>query len=294
MKIKSVNINKIFIIESLSQNETSGKNLYQWLKEKDITEKVDTEYIAVKNSYQFINALEYILEYARSSDGIILNIESHGSKKGIELQNKDFITWEKLHELSRAINIKTQMGLVIFGSYCFSGFSIDGIFRELKEAPYYLLFAPDSKLTENQVLFVNKELLKAANEETNISEAIQLINDSLNVNRNLNYHCISSTQMFISAFNWFMKDGRSTYKMIESLYNSDNSYFLVNLSVESGVSLVKLQLEHLLMISSKRCLRDNFYSYLDRYLFVDDIKPEIHSDFEADFDTLYSETIQKI
>lgn len=109
--------NKIYVIESLTNERPTGTELYN-----DIIKRLmpNSELLQVHSLSEWNNAVAKIKDEVSNMNVIpVLHLELHGDLKGLVLSNGDIITWADFVDRMREINVKTENNLFITMGICF-------------------------------------------------------------------------------------------------------------------------------------------------------------------------------
>ncbi|EHH1101711.1 hypothetical protein ACJO1Z_23140 [Vibrio parahaemolyticus] len=196
MKIENLEINKVRVIESLRDNDVkTGEEIETHIRQ--ISNVTDSTYLVKKTKNEFLGALDTIYDDAEPSDGIMLFLEVHGSKFGIEV-NGELIQWSELNQYFLKINEKIGLGLVIVFSCCFGAYYYKQ--TTLKVAsPYFVMFGVDEKVYPDDLLFVNKSIVNGLNSHQELTDIKSSINDDL-IDKNISLVCLNAHDLFVGSF----------------------------------------------------------------------------------------------
>lgn len=120
-------LNKIYVIECVDKNETqnkSAKSLYDDIisKMKYKDSNVETEYYSIVSKKQFIDTLINIKNKDIKDKTVLIHFYLHGSEKGLMTNDRIFITWKEIKDITREINIKTNNKLFLILANCYGSF----------------------------------------------------------------------------------------------------------------------------------------------------------------------------
>jgi hypothetical protein len=146
--------NVVFVIQSLKEGDlATGELLYndiiRWKCERNET---SARLIDVSTKQDLFNFFLEIKTLA--SKGIlipILHFEMHGSKIGIELKNKEVITWQELGSWCREVNVIVKNQLVIGMATCMGAYFFYAI-NILERAPFWGYIGPKKKIGAGRLL----------------------------------------------------------------------------------------------------------------------------------------------
>jgi hypothetical protein len=153
--IREFGFNKIYIIDSLNDNEPqTGKNLFEDLIRRKTTtsDKLYSEFIKVSNKHELVKTFLEIEKLVFKGYGPFIHLEVHGSSKknGLVLKSGELFKWEELSFFTRKINVATKNNLVISLATCYGAYFIEQI-RLNDAAPFNGCVVSASKLTVDEV-----------------------------------------------------------------------------------------------------------------------------------------------
>jgi len=151
-------ISHIYVIESLfAHDNKTGKTLYDDIIERYILfykKNIRHFFFRAENKLSFEELLNYISANAHlTSGGILVHIEAHGSTdlEGLIIADEDILTWERLVNLLRPINISTNNNLYLTLASCFGRYLYKGVDPYEKSA-YCGYISATKAVTEDEVL----------------------------------------------------------------------------------------------------------------------------------------------
>lgn len=122
-------IHNIFIIESIPDDERqTGMELYNdVIKPYSVFHKNNTPlnhtHVKVKSKKDFIEYLKYLESVVPNMNlGLLIHIESHGSKEGIHFANEEMISWQELKGYLISLNFIADNKLYVSMANCFGRF----------------------------------------------------------------------------------------------------------------------------------------------------------------------------
>jgi hypothetical protein len=131
--------NKIFILDTPARKgeSRSGKELYEWLKNRVLIPNITCERIEISSKKRLIQVLNTIANETEQTDLVpLIHFEAHGSTKGMILKPGESIEWASLLNLTRRINIATRNNLTLSFAVCNAGFMYADIDIQ-KPAPFF-------------------------------------------------------------------------------------------------------------------------------------------------------------
>ncbi len=176
--------NVIYILESLRENEDkTGQDLYHFI-ENELGYK-NTKFFNVSTRKDFFNSFMDILKTTSENSSPIIHLEIHGSKKGLQLNNGEFVLWLEIKSQLQKINIKCKNNLFLTLAVCEGAFLISIIENAIGEpAPFWALLGSSGELLSTNISVGFKEYYR------------YLLNKDHNPNRTLN-----DAQNIINAYN---------------------------------------------------------------------------------------------
>lgn len=166
---------KIYIIESLGANDRlTGKEIYEdllrWESERNCN--VYTSFQNVTSKEKFISHINEIFLDLNKDDEVILQLEMHGSDKGIGISNEELILWEELLPILN--NIKSKCNIFhLFMATCFGNYVgqllLNGNF------PFDSFTGTKFKISENQIIEDYSQIYSYFFQEKDLYRAIEKI-----------------------------------------------------------------------------------------------------------------------
>jgi len=204
---EDVYFNKVFILQSLEDKERRTGDEIE-LKIKNIsfkTRNIEVKLTDIKSSDEFFRTIQGINSAVSNGTLPFIHFEIHGSDEGLGLSNGDYITWNKLKEPLRDINILTKNNLFISLATCF-GAHLLKIYKPWEPCPFYgyigpLKSADNRDLEASYSIFFETLLL-----ENNFAKAISDLLNAAPSNPN-NY-------AYLNCYGYF--------KMLKDLYKEEN------------------------------------------------------------------------
>lgn len=210
--------NKIFVVQSLPKGELKTGLRLAEDELNSLCDQYDLglDYVQLENGNQFI---KFMVETKSECDDIqkpifpIIHFDIHGlsDKSGIIFSSGDELKWDKFIKYCKEINEACKNNLVIVMSVCYGFHSILNV--DIKDVtPFYILIAPDEKVTSS-VIHNNIPLFyRTLIEKMNINYAYKHISDFYKL-----YLC---EKLFVKSFYYYIKQhckGKGKHKRIESL-----------------------------------------------------------------------------
>jgi len=151
-----VHFNSLYILESLKDEQKTGKWLYEDLKFLTYTDNIyKISYVSFENREQFLNELVKIKYEITNNLYPIIHIEAHGNQIGFEIaHSKEFISWEILNDLLAEINYLCRNNLVLSLGICNGHFiNVDLIqrFQNNKRCPYIINISSQDKISSHEI-----------------------------------------------------------------------------------------------------------------------------------------------
>lgn len=204
--------NKIYVVESLSTNETrTGENLYndllRWKVEQN--EHLESQLLQVDNRNDFFSSLETIKNEI-TDDGKLpfIHLEIHGSidKNGLVLNSGKLVTWLELANRFREINLLTNHNLVVSLATCFGAY----IYREMRltdTAPFWGFVAPWEEVETGDVEISFNSFFDTLLNLFDFNKAIKSLNESNQLP--YRYHFYNAEEVFDRVFSKYEGDSYS-------------------------------------------------------------------------------------
>lgn len=138
---------KVFIIESLRKgDQKTGEdlkdNLRQIWYDQNLLSNFDCQYDYVHDSNDLIHTIKDIEKQVATSNKLpILQIECHGSSKGLQLGSMEMVIWKDLFNYIRPINIASYNLLMLNLSMC-NGETVIRYIDPTQRAPFRAVTGP--------------------------------------------------------------------------------------------------------------------------------------------------------
>jgi hypothetical protein len=220
------NLNTIYIIESLTDNEIkTGTILYNEII-KILAYKTNlfyTRIISVQNKTEFIKSLQKIEYNVGQNYFPLIHFEIHGEedKKGLVLSNRELVTWEELSNLIRPINIATKNNLIITMAVCFGAFFWQQT-KILEPAPFFGCLAPITSISGGEIMERFSNFYTHFFNTTEFNDLIKIINNW--EIKNPMFKIFSSIDYYLDTINSFeqelLENSSEHQSRIHSLANS--------------------------------------------------------------------------
>lgn len=193
--------NKVWVIESLHDDDReTGKSLYNnvllpiSLREKKWT----TEIACPRDRDGFFKALSDIETEANTGTYPIIHLECHGSKKGLELSNYDFITWPELRDALIRINIASQLNTIIIVAAC-NGIYLINASTQLDRAPFWAVIGPIDEISDLALKRDFSAFYETFFQNFSGDDAINALNKGVSFSERI-YHFRSAPAIFKQAY----------------------------------------------------------------------------------------------
>ena len=148
------NFNKIFVIESLSLDETkTGTNIFNDIIKRRIEAfpQMEAELVKVNSQNDLLNFFNKMNdEVSHNSLKPYFHFEIHGSTTGLQLNSGEDISWFQLHSYFVKINIKCKNNLWISLATCYGAY-IFRIIRPTDRAPFFGYIGSWDVLYSNEI-----------------------------------------------------------------------------------------------------------------------------------------------
>lgn len=143
------NINSVIWITSLNSQEIgSTERMIDTLQPFFVSIGLPFQHYHAATEADFARIIEIVLESAIKGIKPIIHIDTHGSESdGVSLVgSSSCISWQRLTDYLRPINIATKNNLCIVSAACFGFNNIKSVTIN-KATPFYMLIAPEKKVS---------------------------------------------------------------------------------------------------------------------------------------------------
>lgn len=146
-------INCIYVIESLTGEEKTGKILYDKIVSEFSDRGFKAFYFDIKNMQQLFETFIQIVNETNNNEVIpLIHMEFHGCDQGIGIEpSEEFVPWKHLENYFRQINIKMKNSLIITLGVCY-GAHLQLICDPSKPAPFFELLTPINSIFNTEIL----------------------------------------------------------------------------------------------------------------------------------------------
>ena len=142
--------NKVWVIESLRPGDReTGKTLYNDVllpisgREPDLA----VEIACPTDRESFFNVLSGVERDANAGVFSMIHFECHGSKKGLQLTNLDFVSWSQLRDALIRINTASRLNTIIVVAAC-NGIHLINVSTRLDRAPFWAVIGPVEEISD--------------------------------------------------------------------------------------------------------------------------------------------------
>jgi hypothetical protein len=152
----------IYVIQSLRDCDScrTGETLYREILEPNAEriKKAQQRLLVVKlekpeTKTEFLNVLQDIANECEARNGVgspILQIDAHGSEKGIQVTNDEWVLWEDMIDPLTRINRISQMNLLVVLATC-SGQHLFSILQPGDRSPAWAIVTPEDGIGDTEV-----------------------------------------------------------------------------------------------------------------------------------------------
>jgi hypothetical protein len=177
MDIEYISFTKIIVIESLETDHT-GKDLYNdilKIRELQFEREFTADYVDISSKSEFTALLHSVLKEVNSNHVVpVFHFEIHGSEKGLELKNGDFIAWSYLVNYFRTVNSVTKNNLLVTFATCYSSYILDDI--DLNEkCPFWSFISTHKKISNEDIAISYNAFYDTLLTERNIESAVSAL-----------------------------------------------------------------------------------------------------------------------
>ena len=144
-----ININSLIWITSLEPNETGTMNrVHDDLQPYLLSIGLPFHAVGPRSGSELLACLDAIAKRAKDGLRPIIHFDTHGSRKdGLYIAaSREFVSWQKLVEKLRAINVETGNNLCVVSAACFGMHAIMET-NIGNAAPFFALIAPENTVT---------------------------------------------------------------------------------------------------------------------------------------------------
>ncbi|NAW63330.1 hypothetical protein CAG58_15430 [Vibrio sp. V31_P5A7T61] len=281
MKIGEQDINKVFVVECLRENDLStGTKIKEHILAQEPNANV--RYLNCITKSDFLQHLNEILNAATSDDGFLLFIEVHGSVVGIEL-GEELVPWAELTTMLQAINERLHMGLVVVFSCCF-GVHFYRQTSILGRSPYYVMFGVDNSIYADRLLKMNQVLVDGFYCNDSLIEIETRANIQLNIH-DVNLTHLEAGALLIGAFTNYFTEQLSIASLVNRFEKTYKEYRRI--TPENAMSHSQYKKHYFDFIFRRETLENGFNDIRDKFLMTD-LDGTLYERFHVDFDEVYS------
>lgn len=203
-------INKLYIIESLSEKDTkTGFELYEDLKSwiPSVFSDKDVEYIPVANKQNFNNFFDSLYKDIDENKIIpIIHFEIHGDSngRGLVLSDGDLVSIEELGDQLRRCNIGCGCRLFITLAVCHGLMNLFSI-HSTKPMPFCGILGSLDDLYEHDIQIRFKEFYQELFSSFDLQEATRSLMEA-NGSLQSKYECHMAGELFIKSYHGYIKN----------------------------------------------------------------------------------------
>ncbi|PKG73694.1 hypothetical protein CXF86_15390 [Shewanella sp. GutCb] len=280
MEVGEQFIDRVFVIESLRDGDMStGLEIKNNIENSE--PKLNVTYCNYIDKDIFLQGLSDIYDEIKPNEGILLFIEVHGSKEGIELGG-EFVSWDVLTKHLQLINTKSLMGLAVVFSCCY-GVHFYRQTSILGRSPYYVMFGVDNSIYENRLLNMNKELVKGFFAKESLVEIVQSANSHLNIH-DINLTFLEAGDLLIGAFTNYFTHQLSTELLLARFEETYETY--LNTAESTLMTHSQYKDYYFKYIFNYSILENGFNDLRDKFLMTD-LDGTLYERFYIDFNEVY-------
>ena len=274
-----LDFNKIYVIESLSSNETqTGTSLHSDIIRRRLWghENINSELCSVNSKSDFHLLLSRIEYEAKDSDVIpYLHFEIHGNPDGFCLNSDEQVNWYEFRARLTQINIFSRNRLWISLASCYGAF-LYTTYSMVDKAPFYGYVGAWKKINIDDLSASFERYFDKLLENFDVQEAVEQLNLS-NPNLPVEYKLYNSRDVFDKVYDEYEKN----------TYSEEGLEKRVNKIVELGLNdprsrLMNFPEEFIRNFARKSLLneRENFRNKFYRQFLMLDLYPEVEERFE--------------
>lgn len=268
-----LNFNKIYVIESLPDNETkTGTNLHNDIIRRKIWGKEDyySELEIINSKNDFFSLFEQIKTEIKEQNIIpFLHFEIHGNPSGLYLKSNEQVNWIELHsklmEINELTNIKVWISLATcYGAYIYS------IIKPTDKAPFYGYVGAWEELNIEDLSVSFERFFDDLLNDFDVVKALKALNLE-NPNLPVEYKVYNVVDVF-----------KKTYRRYEETqYEEENFKKRVKIIVQAGLNdpkniKQKLSADFFRYYAEKVLIEDKEYyrKKYENHFFMVDVFPE--------------------
>jgi len=200
--------NKIFIVESLRENDTkTGSNLYNnYLKSKvDRIQELEAELITPNTKDEFLNFLSGLSKEVKTTDLLpFLHFEIHGDPEGLELGSGETVEWSDIYPLLVDINKQIGNNLLITLAVCWGNYLLR-IMKPSQRAPVWGLIGIWEKAWDSDMAFSFKEFFNELLKSLDGDTAVKKLNEA-NPDKGYSYRFYNCEYLFRIVYKEYLKN----------------------------------------------------------------------------------------
>lgn len=152
-----VHSNTLYILESLVNEQKTGKWLYEDLYPLTIKHEIySIEYCSIESKSQLFSQFEKIkLEIEENLRLPTIHLEAHGNTLGFEIaHSKEFVSWSELNDKLSEINLLCRNNLILSLGICNGHFINLDLVKRLennKRCPFLVNISPQDKISPQEI-----------------------------------------------------------------------------------------------------------------------------------------------
>jgi hypothetical protein len=205
----NLEFNKIFIIQSLADDERTGDEInkrigFVLLRQKD--DIIKNELIDVSNSSEFFNALTKVLQSISEGYYPYIHFEIHGCPSGFVLLNDDFVGWDQLKAPLLEINVRCKNNLYVSLATCY-GAGLIRLFKPWEVCPFFGYIGPEHEVDTPEVEATYIEYFDSLLTERSFSKALIQLRKTVPGNEE-NYQVLNCLEYFRMLYELSREQGR--------------------------------------------------------------------------------------
>lgn len=275
---------KLYIIESLrEEDEKTGKKIAGIF-----STQIETKCYDCSSSSDIENTFLEIIENVNSGDEVMLSIEVHGDREGIQLSDMCLMSWNEVASFLKDINIKTEMGLYVLASSCFGQY-LDTAITIKDRAPFYKSYGPDKAIEGDCIVRYNSAIIRDFIDGKDLFQTIDQENSQPN-KTNTKYVACDCVQLYKKvAIKYYKENLLSQNVIVRGIINMPQIEIVAK---ERGETIEETLKNYVCMLLDKKHNESLFYKFMDRFLMTDKNSPYALEKASLSFDECWTEDWQ--
>lgn len=275
---------KLYIIESLREgDEKTGEKIAGIF-----STQIYTRYYSCSSISDIETSFWKIMDDVAPGDEVMLSIEVHGDREGIQLSDMNQMLWNEVASFLKEVNIKTEMGLYVLASSCFGQY-LDTAITIKDRAPFYKSYGPDKKIEGDCIVRYNTAIIRDFIDGKDLSQTIDQENSQPN-KTNAIYVACDCVQLYKKvAIKYYKENLLSQNVIVRGIINMPQIEIVAK---ERGETIEETLKNYVSMLLDKKHNEDLFYKFMDHFLMTDKNSPYALEKASLSFDECWTEDWQ--